>query len=342
VAHSVDERVEKFGTALVHLDLHAGGVPPFVINDLASAGIVLVCRQCKTPAEVVEIAEGADVVWIASSMRIITGEVLKRLPGCCAILRSGSGTDNIPVEAATRLGIVVVNTPAAVADPVADHTIALMLAAARWVTFHDRSMRSGVWTQFQNMPLAPMRGRTLGLVGFGMVARCVQKKISGFELRILAYDPYVSTQEMREFGVQKASLEELLHESDFVSLHCPLTTETHHLIGEARLRQMKTTAILVNMARGAVVDEAALVRALKEREIAAAAMDVYETEPLPVQSRLIGLDNVVLSPHLAANTRWTFEEMFRLAVRSIVDLAEGKWPASCVNRRQVNPRVRLE
>ncbi|OFX13414.1 MAG: hypothetical protein A2Z18_01460 [Armatimonadetes bacterium RBG_16_58_9] len=332
------DTVGGFKVARVNAD---EDVPSWVSQQLGNEGIELTVANCETRDELIKAAADADVVWIASGSRILTPEIMSDLPRCGAIIRSGSGVDNIPVEAATRLGIVVANTPQAIADPVADHTVALLLAAERRIPFHDRSMRKGQWHQFSYWPAAPVRGRTLGLVGFGHTARLVARKVSGFDLRILASDPAVPEDEMIEYGVRKVGLDELLRSSDFVSLHCPLTDSTRNLISEAELQSMKKTAVLVNTSRGAVVDEAALVRALREGWIEAAALDVYDVEPIPPDSPLLELENAVLTPHTAAHTKQILENVCRLGVETVIDLSKGRWPRSCVNRDQVSPKWNL-
>src|SRR5262249_35470421 len=209
-----------------------------------------------------------------------------------AILRTGSGTDNVPVEEATRRQILVANTPAAMSDGVSDHLIALLFTVIRRIAELDRAVRQGRWVQGLVQPLNSVQGLTLGLVGFGHTAREVVRKLSGFEMRVLAHDPYVAAKTIAALGVTSADLHDLLIESDYVSLHCPLTADTRHLIGERELRLMKPSAVLLNTSRGPVIDEAALVRALREGWIAAAGLDVLEYEPPAPDNPLLGLDNV--------------------------------------------------
>jgi D-3-phosphoglycerate dehydrogenase len=238
----------------------------------------------------------------------------------------------VPVEEATRRQLLVANTPAAISDGASDHMIALLFAVTRRVAELDRAVRLGRWGQVPTLPLNGVRGRTLGLVGFGHIAREVVRKLSGFEMRVLAHDPYVAAETMAAHGVTPADLEELLQQSDYVSLHCPLTPQTRHLIGERQLRRMKPTAILLNTCRGPVIDEAALEWALHEGWIAAAGLDVLESEPPAASHPLLKMDNVVLTPHVAGYAVDGLEVRWRLSVETVLALARGEAPRSCVNR----------
>jgi D-3-phosphoglycerate dehydrogenase len=316
--------------ALVHLDGET--VPDWVRPALEREGIDFLAHDCKTRAELAATASDADVVWLFGGSRILQGGNLDAVPRCRAILRTGSGTDNVPIEEATRRKIIVANTPMAMSDGVSDHLIALLFAVVRRIAELDRLVRGGRWVQGFGQPLNRVQGRTLGLVGFGHAAREVVRKLSGFEMRVLAHDPFVSAEAMAALSVKSAGLDELLTQSDYVSLHCPLTLETRHLIGERTLRMMKPTAVLLNTSRGPVVDESALARALREGWIAAAGLDVLETEPPAPDNPLLAMDNVVLTPHVAgyafegAATRW------RVSVEIAVTLARGQAPPSWVNR----------
>ncbi|HPT99387.1 MAG TPA: C-terminal binding protein, partial [Armatimonadota bacterium] len=280
---------------------NAERVPAWAREELAREGIELVARQCRTTEEAVELARDADVLWLFGANRVITPESLSQLLRCAAMMRSGSGTDDLPVEEATRLGIVVVNTPAAIAEAVAEHAIALLFAIVRQTSRLDRVVREGRWGGGGTRVPGLLGGGVLGLVGFGHIGRHVARKLRGFEMRILVSDPAVPAEEMARYGVEPATLEEILPQVDFLSLHCPLIPATRGLIGEAQLRQMKPTAYLVNTTRGGVVDEAALVRALREGWIAGAALDVLEQEPPPPNHPLFALENVVITPHMAAS-----------------------------------------
>jgi D-3-phosphoglycerate dehydrogenase len=268
---------------------------------------------------------------------VLTAENLPLLPRCGAIIRTGSGTDNIPVAAATERGIIVANTPDALTDAVADHTIGLLLDVVRQISAQDRAVRGGAWDRRRYGPRWHIQGQTLGLIGFGRIPRLVARKLAGFALTYLAYDPYVGAGEMAAQGVQAAGLDDLLARSDFVLVHCPLTRETWHLLGERELRLMQRTATLINAARGSVIDEPVLVRALQEGWIAGAGLDVLEQEPPDWSNPLLQLDNVVITPHMAALSDEYLPNSWRLSVDTATALAQRRWPRSHVNH-EVRPR----
>ena len=328
---------DRLRVALVDLDKKT--VPEWVPQRLKQEQIDFTYRDCTTREELAAAAHDADVVWLFGGSRILLGN-LDVVPRCWAILRTGSGTDNVPVDEATRRGIVVANTPAAFSDPVSDHVIALLFATMRRIPFQDRAVRQGQWDQTLGQPLSSIQGKTLGLVGFGGIAREVAKKLAGFSLRIVAFDPFVSPEVMSRCGVQPAELSSVLADADFVSLHCPLTPETKHLIGEVQLRSMKPTAILVNTSRGPIVDELALAKALTEGWIAGAGLDVIEHEPPAAGHPFLELDNVVLTPHSAGLSANGVEIRWRLSFETVLAFSRRQWPASCVNR-QVKPAQNL-
>ena len=331
--------MSPFKVAMVHMD--AEELPAWVPETMASHDIEFVFQECETRAQLASCAGDADVVWVCGGSLIVDAESLADLPRCGALIRTGSGTDNIPIDAATAQGIIVANTPEAFSDGVSDHAIGLLLAVVRQIAIQDRIVRTGIWDREAAYPSWHLRGQTLGLIGFGHIARLVTRKLSGFEMTVLAHDPYVSADVMTSHGVQSASMEEVLSSSDFVSLHCPLLDETHHLIGERELRMMKPQAILINTSRGPVVDEAALIRALSERWIAAAGVDVLEQEPPSADNPLFSLDNAVITPHIAGYTDQSLDNSWRLSVETALALAQGRWPRSYVNHN-VKPRWRLQ
>lgn len=261
--------------------LQEDGVPDWVSEQLAQAGITFVARNCKSRAELAELAGDADLVWVFGDHECLYAENLDLIPRCGVILRSGSGTDNVPVKEATQLGIIVANTPEAISDTVSDHAIGLLFSVIRQIGVQDRALRRGLWDHQLGWPRSHLRGSTLGLIGFGHIARLVAHKMSGFGLNILVHDPYVNAETAASAGVQLVPLDELLSKSNFVSIHCPLLESTYHLIGETQLRLMKPDAVLINTARGPLIDEPALIRALQEGWIAAAGLDVFEQEPTP-------------------------------------------------------------
>ena len=324
-----------FTVALVGYDCDE--VPEWVIRDIAAAGIELIVRQCADDEQARQCAADADLVWVFGGPTVVTSRILPLLDRCRVILRSGSGTDNIPVDDATKLGIIVANTPESIAPSVAEHTIGLLLAVIRQIAVQDRAVRQGIWDRDHAWPNWHMAGQTLGLVGFGHIAQNVARKTTGFDMRTIAHDPVVQPTVMTDLGVEPVGFEDLLKRSDFLSIHCPLLEQTHHLIGERELQLMKPTAVLINTSRGPVVDEAALAQALVQGEIAAAGLDVLESEPPQPDNPLLQLDNVVITPHIAGYSDTFWHDFWSHSVRTVIATATTGKPLWIVNPA-VTPR----
>ncbi|HHH83304.1 MAG TPA: D-glycerate dehydrogenase [Chloroflexi bacterium] len=256
------------------------------------------------------------------------GSGLKVISNCAV------GFDNIDVDEASRRHILVGNTPGILTETTADFAFALLMAAARRVVEADRFVRQGRWKTWGLTLLLgqDVHGATLGLVGFGRIGKAMARRAQGFDMRVLFYDPkQAQDPHPEQYGARSATLEEVLRQSDFVSLHVPLTQETYHLIDEAALRLMKPTAILINTSRGAVVDHSALHTALLEGRIAGAALDVTEPEPLPGDSPLLSLTNVILAPHIASASQHTRVKMANMAVANLLAGLRGERLPYCVN-----------
>ncbi|MBI3694730.1 MAG: D-glycerate dehydrogenase [Acidobacteria bacterium] len=259
--------------------------------------------------------------------------VMGALPNLKVISNVAVGFDNIDIPAATARKILVTNTPEVLTDTTADFAFTLLLATARRVVEGDAYLRSGQWRQWRIDLLCgyDAHHRTLGLVGLGRIGQAVARRARGFSMRILYYDAISAPSHVeRELGLEFVSLDTLLAESDFVSLHVPLLPETRHLIGAEQLARMKKTAILVNTSRGPVVDEAALAAALASGQIAGAGLDVYEREP-EVDPGLLGLHNAVLAPHIASASIDTRTKMCLMAAENVVSALEGRRPPNLVN-----------
>ena len=263
----------------------------------------------------------------------ISAAVIAAAPELSVIANVAVGYDNIDLAAATERGILVTNTPGVLTETTADFTWALVMASARRVVEADRFLREGHWKQWQIDLLCghDVHGRTLGIVGFGRIGQAVAARARGFGMRVLYCSRRSVTPDIeRRLAAEHVPLDALLRESDIVSLHVPLTPETRHLIGEPELAAMKEHAILVNTSRGPVVDGAALARALAERRIAGAGLDVFEREPI-VDRALTGLDNVVLAPHIASASVATRRRMCVMAAENAVTALSGKRPPNLVN-----------
>jgi glyoxylate reductase len=282
-------------------------------------------------------AEGCQ--GILSQVMDPIGEEVLSTPGLRIVCNVAVGYNNIDVEAATRHGVLVTNTPGVLTDTTADFAFALLMAAGRRVAEGDRFLRA---RRFQGWAIDMMLGQdvhgaTLGLVGVGRIGGAVARRARGFEMRILYSDAVALPAEVEaELGATRVDLERLLEESDFVSLHVPLTPETHHLISTEQLARMKPTAVLVNTSRGPVVDEEALAAALREGQIFAAGLDVFEREP-EVDPALLDLDNVVLTPHIASASGRTRSEMCAMAVRDLIAGLRGERPQNLLNPEVLSP-----
>jgi D-3-phosphoglycerate dehydrogenase len=263
----------------------------------------------------------------------LTAHVIQGLRGCKVIANGGIGFDSIDVEAATAAGIIVTNIPDLFVDEVADQAMALLLAVNRKLLQCHTQATSDRWAQtWSNLGSVPrLRGKTLGLVAFGNIARAVARRAQAFGLRVLASDPYVSPEVMAGLGAEARDLEDLLREADFVSIHAPLTAETRGLMNASRLRLMRPTAVLVNTARGKVVDEPALIQALREGWIAGAGLDVLEQEPPDPTNPLLRMPNVVVTPHMASYSDESNVGRRRRLGQDIAAVLTGHRPAHVVN-----------
>jgi glyoxylate reductase len=264
---------------------------------------------------------------------IIDDALLGECPDLRVVSNVAVGYNNVDVAAATRRGVIVTNTPDVLTDTTADFAWALLMATARGVVGADRYVRSGNWTQwdFGLFLGADVHGKTLGIVGFGRIGRAMAKRARGFDMRVLYQDAVAADADTeRDLRATRVDLATLLGESDFVTLHTPLQPETRHLINASSLQAMKKSAFLINASRGPVVDEAALARALKEKWIAGAALDVFENEP-HVHPDLLGLPNVVLAPHIGSASHDTRVKMSVLAVENCLAVLEGRRPPTPVN-----------
>ncbi len=306
-------------------------------------GIELILEKAETEEEIIQLAPGAKVILTEGLSTPMTRRVIETLDDCWAIGRYGIGVDSIDLDAATDHGIIVFNTADYCVEEVSDHAAALLLASARRIVRMDRHVQGGGWSlpDSKDWGLRRLSRLTLGLVALGNIARCLARKMSGFGMTILASDPYVSSEVAAEYGVELVPLEHLLRESDLISVHTPLNAETRHLIGEAELRQMKPSALLVNTSRGGVIDPDALITALKEKWIAGAALDVTEPEPPPEDSPLRGIENLILTPHQAASSSESWNDVRSSVVDAVSSVVQGHWPAFPVNPK-VEPKANLK
>ena len=274
--------------------------------------------------DILAVARDADAILVTYAK--LPGELLRQLTRCKAIGRFGLGVDNIDVKVAAELGIVVTYVPDYCMQEVSDHVMALLLALARKVPLSNKLVQSGRWEMPAVVPLRRLAGQVLGLVGFGNIPRALAPKAAAFGLEIIAHDPYVAPEVFAACGVEAVSFESLLTRADYISVHAPLTPATRGLLGAAAFAQMKRGAMIVNTARGPLIDEAALLAALDSGALGGAALDVVVSEPLPKDSPLLGRDNLILTPHTAFYSVEALEELQTKCAADVARVLSGEPP----------------
>jgi D-3-phosphoglycerate dehydrogenase / 2-oxoglutarate reductase len=320
----------RFHAALIAFD-EPFNPPAELGEEFYRAGLDFTTANCNTEDEVIDFANGKDILLTSSARKLLTRRVINQLTTCRAAIRVGSGTDCIDIVAATERGMMVVNTPDPLAEEVSEHTAALLLDCIRRITYYNSLVKQRGWRPDILPPMRRIQGKTLGFIGFGRIARSLAAKLSGFGLHYLAYDPYLDPQKAREASTELVNLDELLARADFVSLHAQLTPETHHMIGEREFRLMQRHTTFVNTARGGLVDQKALYRALTEGWIAGAGLDVLELEPPDANEPLLQLENVVFTPHVASWSDELMGALFSAGCQVAAELSHGQWPATVVN-----------
>lgn len=288
--------------------------------------------------ELLERVSGVDVIFNKTDPVMIDREIIDAAPRLKYIARHGSGYNNVDLEYATKKGILVSNTPNVNAVAIAEYTIGLMLMLTRNLLGAAQAARRGNPERL-NYVGVELQGKTLGIIGVGRIGREVVKRAQAFNMKVLAYHPRPSAKKLTGLGLTLVGLDELLANSDIVSIHAPLTSETRYLIGARELSIMKNGAFLINMGRGGMVDENALTRALREFEIAGAALDVLEEEPVQKGHPLLTLENALVMPHMAALTHETQKRIAMTAVADIIRFAEGKLPQHIVNREAIKNAI---
>lgn len=303
-------------------------------------GIEFTNRDCSNDDEVIAFAKSADAVITVGSFRPIPRSIIENLEQCRLISNTQIGYDSIDIESATERGILVTNVPDYCKEEVSDHVMALLLACTRKIVHLNEATRRGQWglsvdgieIQKKIWPkMTRLHGQTLGLIGLGRISQTLVPKAKGFQLRIIAYDPYVSPEIGQQIGVEMVSWKQLLNDSDFISIHAALTSETKHIMNTDAFNEMKATACLINTARGGFVDETALYQALKGGKLAMAALDVTDPEPPSPKNPLMALDNVILTSHSAFFSPQSEAERWRRPVEEIARITRGEWPQSLVN-----------
>ena len=306
------------------------------IELLRQEGMDVVVATDMEREELLRELQDADGLLVRSRTKV-RRDVLELAKNLKVIGRAGVGVDNIDLDAATERGVVVVNAPEASTITVAEHTIGLILSLARRIPFADASLKAGKWEKKKFMG-CELRGKTLGVIGLGRIGTQVALKAKAFDMKILAYDPYITEAYGRELGIEVASFEEVLKRADFITVHVPLTDKTRGLIGREEFNKMKEGAYIVNCARGGIIDEDALIEALNSGRIAGAALDVFEVEP-PIGRPILKAKNIVVTPHLGASTEEAQRYASTIACEEVVKVLRNEAPRNVVNMPAIPPEA---
>ena len=324
-------------TIVVTSDRYGFELEEEVLRTADDLSVELRGAVCTTEDQLIEVGRDADAL-LVSTRESVTRRVLEHLPRVKVISRYGVGLDNVDLDAAAEQGIVVTHFPGYCTDEVADHALALILALNRRIVELDRDLRDGAWVRYHHMtagllrgPIPPLRELTLGLIGCGRIGRAVAARAAPFGLTLVAADPYVDPATLRAAGIEPLALPDLLARADIVTLHCPLTPETRGLIGAAQLAAMKPTAVLVNTARGPLIDLPDLIAALEAGVIAGAGLDVVYPEPLPLESPLYAMPNVILTPHAAYYSERSVQTVRIETLNEALAVLRGQRPRTVAN-----------
>jgi D-3-phosphoglycerate dehydrogenase len=302
---------------------------------LSKIGADLRLAERPTPDSIVQVSRDADAVLVTYAK--ITADMIRQMTRCRIIARFGIGVDNVDISAATEAGIVVTRVPDYCIDEVSDHTLALLLALARKIPFANSHVHAGRWEMSSVVPIHRLRGKVLGLAGFGRIPQLVAPKAKAFGLKVVTYDPYVPQEVTTAAGVERVDFAELQKVSDYISIHTPLMPDTQGLFNADVFRHMKPTAYLINTARGPIVDEAALAHALDTGQLAGVALDVLSQEP-PSASPLLGRENVILTPHMSFYSVESLVELQTKASEEVVRILTGQMPRNPVNPETLKSR----
>ena len=310
------------------------------LEELNKVNAEIIEADWSTEDDIIKAAAGVDVIMTDAAK--MTRQVINSLVKCKLIVSYGIGYDHIDVDAATDNDIIVVNIPDFCIEEVSNHTIALLLTCAKKLVFMNNSTKSGHWNECKQAqaPMGSIYGQILGIIGCGIIGRLVAKKAQCFDLKVLGYDPYLSKAAALECGIILVSLTELLRDADYISIHTLSNQETRHLIGEKELRQMKSSAFLINTSRGSIIDEAALIKALEENRIAGAGLDVFEQEPIDPNNPLLKMKNAVVTPHSAYYSDNALIRLRTSVGKEAARVLSGQWPQNVVNKT-VKPKVIL-
>lgn len=328
--------MERFKVVMIANDDHP--VPDWIEERFAREKIEYLYHQCFNRQDLELYAKDADVLWLMSSRRdLVVEENMDIFKKAGAVIKCGSGTDNIDHGACSKRGMIVAHTPEDPTDATSDHFIAMLFTAVRQTARQDRLVRKGVWNPRAALPVGRLSGADLGLIGFGRIGRAIAAKLSGFKMVIRVYDPYTEDDMIKEAGVVRVELDELLIKSQYVLVACLLTKETENMIGVRELNLMRRDAVLVNVARAGIVDETALAEALKDGQIKAAALDVVKNHPLKYGDALLSLENINFTPHLGGYPGNYPDGLYDSLVEIIIGMSRMHLPKWIANKG-VKPR----
>jgi D-3-phosphoglycerate dehydrogenase len=296
---------------------------------LEPLGFEFITGQCKNPQEVLRLCRNADA--ILTQWSPVNAEVIAGLTQCKIIVRYGIGVDNVDLEAANEKRIPVVNVPDYAVEEVADHAMSLLLSSVRKIPQIVMNVRNGIWDIAPCKPIIGLQGKVLGLAGFGNIARAVAKRAQAFGIEVIAYDPYVKAEMFKSLEVRKVDWDILLQDSDFISVHLPLTKETKHLFNTLSFNLMKKSAFLINTSRGGIISTVDLAQALQNERIAGAGLDVLEEEPISINSELLKLENCLITSHCAWYSEASLVKLQLYSALEIKRLFEGERPLHIVN-----------
>lgn len=296
---------------------------------LSGLNIEVLKGQCQSDQEVIALAKNAD--GIINQYAPINEKVINNLSKCKVISRYGVGVNTIDVDAATKYGICIANVTDYGVEEVSNHAMALILNCARKVVTQNNLVKKGIWDFKDAVPLFRLSQQTLGLIGYGRNSRSLAEKAKVFGMRIFVYDPFVSNEDIANSGVTPTDLEKVIQGADYLSLHIPLTKDTKSFINREHLTDMKSNAFIINTSRGEIINENDLIEALNNKQIAGAALDVLEKEPISSNHPFMKMENVVMTPHSAWYTEESMKELRTKTVQNIIDVMEGKFPTYLVN-----------
>ena len=296
---------------------------------LSSLNYEIIFSEDTSSEKIINVAKDSDALFVTYSK--ITSQIIESLNNCKVIGRFGIGVDNIDIQAATKAGIVVVYVPDYCFDEVSDHALSMILALSRKITFSNSMVQNGHWEMKAVVPLVRLKGQSVGLVGFGNIAKSLTPKLLALGLKVLTYDPFVSNENAHQAGVELVTFEELLAVSDYVSIHAPLTKETTGMFDHNIFKKMKSTSFIINTSRGPLVNTDDLANALDKKEIGGAALDVVPVEPLNKNSPLLGRDNVILTPHTAFYSEDALFDLQAKCAKDVASVINGKRPIYPIN-----------